>query len=315
MRILSTILRRLVATIPVLLVVALVIFSVLRLTPGDPAAIVAGDGATLQQIAEIRAKMGLDEPIPMQFYHWITDVLRGDFGTSLISGQPVSKMILDRMGPTIATTVYTIIYTILVSIPVGILAAWRRGKTIDKAVAAGSVMGFSVPVFITAYILIFIFSMVLGWLPVQGYKPLSDGVWPHVKHLILPIASLGTIYIALVTRFARTSIIDTLGEDYIRTARAKGLRERLVLTRHALPNAGVPILTIIGVSITMLIGGVVVTESVFNIPGLGRLVVEAIQAKDFTIIQGLIVLFTVVDITVNLVIDILYTIVDPRIES
>ena len=315
MRILSTILRRLVATVPVLLVVALVIFSVLRLTPGDPAAIVAGDGATLQQIAEIRAKMGLDEPIPMQFYHWITDVLRGDFGTSLISGQPVSHMILDRMGPTIATTVYTIIYTILVSIPVGILAAWRRGKAVDKAVAAGSVMGFSVPVFITAYILIFIFSMVLGWLPVQGYKPLSDGVWPHIKHLILPIASLGTIYIALVTRFARTSIIDTLGEDYIRTARAKGLGERSVLTRHALPNAGVPILTIIGVSITMLIGGVVVTESVFNIPGLGRLVVEAIQAKDFTIIQGLIVLFTVVDITVNLIIDILYTIVDPRIES
>ncbi|HLR12879.1 MAG TPA: ABC transporter permease, partial [Burkholderiaceae bacterium] len=259
MRILSTILRRLVATVPVLLVVALVIFSVLRLTPGDPAAIVAGDGATLQQIAEIRAKMGLDEPIPMQFYHWITDVLRGDFGTSLISGQPVSHMILDRMGPTIATTVYTIIYTILVSIPVGILAAWRRGKAVDKAVAAGSVMGFSVPVFITAYILIFIFSMVLGWLPVQGYKPLSDGVWPHIKHLILPIASLGTIYIALVTRFARTSIIDTLGEDYIRTARAKGLGERSVLTRHALPNAGVPILTIIGVSITMLIGGVVVT--------------------------------------------------------
>ena len=185
----------------------------------------------------------------------------------------------------------------------------------DKAVTAASVLGFSVPVFITAYLLIFLFSMVLGWLPVQGYRPLSDGLWDHLRHLILPIASLGTIYIALVTRFVRSSIIDTLGEDYIRTARAKGLNERGVLLHHALTNAAVPILTVIGITITMLIGGVVVTESVFNIPGLGRLVVEAILAKDFTIIQALIVLFSVVDIFVNLAIDILYRIVDPRIDS
>lgn len=312
---LLTILKRLAATIPVLLVVAIVIFSVLRLTPGDPAAIVAGDGATVQQIEQIRHHMGLDQPITVQFYRWITDVLRGDFGTSLISGLPVSDMVLDRMGPTIAITLYTILYTVLISIPIGILAAWRRGKAVDKAVAAASVLGFSIPVFITAYILIFLFSMVLGWLPVQGYRPLSAGVWEHVRHLILPVASLGTIYIALVTRFVRSSVIDTLGEDYIRTARAKGLFERAVLTRHALPNAAVPILTIIGITITMLIGGVVVTESVFNIPGLGRLVVEAILARDFTIIQALIVLFSVVDIVVNLIIDILYRFVDPRIDS
>ena len=312
---LPVILKRLAATIPVLFVVAVVIFSVLRLTPGDPAAIVAGDGATVQQIEAIRHHMGLDRPIPVQFVTWISDVLRGDFGTSLISGLPVKDMIVDRMGPTIAITLYTVIYTLLISIPVGILAAWRRGKAIDRIVTAGSVLGFSVPVFITAYLLIFLFSMGLGWLPVQGYKPLSDGIWNHLRHLILPVASLSTIYIALITRFVRTSIIDTLGEDYIRTARAKGLNEREVLVRHALGNAAVPILTIIGITVTMLIGGVVVTESVFNIPGLGRLVVEAILAKDFTIIQALIVLFSVVDIFVNLVIDVLYRVVDPRIDS
>ncbi len=309
------ILKRLAATIPVLLVVAVVIFSILRLTPGDPAAIVAGDGATVQQIEQIRHHMGLDQPIPVQFFKWIGDVLQGDFGTSLISNLPVKDMILDRMGPTIAITLYTVLYTVIISIPVGIISAWRRGKAVDKVVTAGSVLGFSVPVFITAYVLIFIFSMGLGWLPVQGYRPLSEGVWPHIKHLILPVASLGTIYIALVTRFVRSSIIDTLGEDYIRTARAKGLNERSVLIHHALANAAVPILTIIGITITMLIGGVVVTESVFNIPGLGRLVVEAILAKDFTIIQALIVLFSVVDIVINLIVDILYKVFDPRIDS
>lgn len=312
---LSTILNRLAATIPVLLVVAIVIFSILRLTPGDPAAIVAGDGATVQQIEEIRRQMGLDQPIPVQFYRWISGVVQGDFGMSLISRMPVKDMVIDRMGPTIAITLYTIIYTVIISIPVGVIAAWRRGKAVDKVVTAASVLGFSVPVFITAYILIFIVSMVLGWLPVQGYKPLSAGVWEHFKHMILPVASLGTIYIALITRFVRTSVIDTLGEDYIRTARAKGLNEGSVLIRHALTNAAVPILTVIGITITMLIGGVVVTESVFNIPGLGRLVVEAILAKDFTVIQALIVLFSVVDIMVNLIIDILYRLVDPRIDS
>lgn len=310
-----TILKRLAATIPVVLVVAIVIFSILRLTPGDPAAIIAGDSATVQQIAEIRHHMGLDLPVHIQFYQWVRDALHGDLGTSLISGVPVTEMVADRMWPTIAITIYTILYTVLISVPVGMLAAWRRGKALDKAVAAASVLGFSVPVFITAYIVIFIFAMTLGWLPVQGYEPWSNGVWAHISHMILPVASLSTIYIALVTRFVRSSVIDTLGEDYIRTARAKGLEERKILTRHALPNAAVPILTIIGIAVTMLIGGVVVTESVFNIPGLGRLVVEAIQAKDYTIIQALIVLFSLVDIAVNLVIDILYRFVDPRIDA
>lgn len=314
MRLWIAIAKRLAAAIPVLLVVAIVIFSVLRLAPGDPAAVIAGNNATLQQLEQIRHSLGLDKPIPVQFYLWIKDMLHGDFGTSLISGLPVKEMILNRMGPTIAETIYTVIFTLLVSIPTGVIAAWRRGKPVDKVVSTASVFGFSIPIFITAYVLILIVSMILGWLPVQGYRPLSAGLWPHIKHMILPVASISTIYIALVTRFVRSSVIDTLGEDYIRTVRAKGVSESAMLMRHALPNSAVPILTITGIMITMLFGGVVVTESVFNIPGLGRLLLSAILSKDFTVIQAAIVLFSVIDVAVNLIVDIFYIVIDPRIK-
>lgn len=308
------ILKRLLATVPVLLVVAMVIFAVLRLTPGDPAVLVAGDAATSAQIEEIRRNMGLDQPIPVQFAQWMGNMVRGDFGTSLISGRPVSELIFDRLGATLSLTLMTLAYTLIVSLPLGVLSAWYRGKSLDRFVMASSVMGFSVPVFIVAYLLILLFSIELRWLPVQGYRPLSAGLWEHVRHLLLPAMALGTVYIALITRIVRTSVIDTLNEDYIRTARAKGVSEWRVLTRHALANAAVPILTIIGISITMLIGGVVVTESVFNIPGLGRLVLDAVLSRDFTVIQSLIVLFSLVYILVNLLIDISYMLVDPRID-
>ncbi len=307
--------RRLIATIPVLLVVAVVIFAVLRLTPGDPATLVAGDAATPEQIEAIRRAMGLDQPVIVQFGRWVGDMLRGDFGISLISGKPVSELIASRMGATVSLTIVTLVFTLLVSLPVGVLSAWYQGKALDRAVMAGSVVGFSVPVFIVAYLLILVFSIELRWLPVQGYKPLSAGLWEHLRHLILPAISLSTVYIALITRIVRTSVIDTLGEDYIRTARAKGVPEWSVLSRHALQNAAVPILTIIGISITMLIGGVVVTESVFNIPGLGRLVLDSVLSRDFTVIQTLIVLFSLAYILINLLIDISYTLVDPRIRS
>lgn len=306
--------KRLLATVPVLLVVALVIFAVLRLTPGDPAVLVAGDSASTEQIEEIRRNMGLDQPIHMQFTQWLGRMVRGDFGTSLISGRAVSELIADRMGATLSLTLMTLIYTLIVSLPLGVLSAWYRGKTLDRFVMAGSVVGFSVPVFIVAYLMILLFSLELRWLPVQGYRPLSAGLWEHVRHLLLPAMALGTVYIALITRIVRTSVIDTLNEDYIRTARAKGVSEWKVLSRHALGNAAVPILTIIGISITMLIGGVVVTESVFNIPGLGRLVLDAVLSRDFTVIQSLIVLFSMIYIVVNLLIDISYMVVDPRID-
>ena len=307
------ILRRLLATIPVMMMVALVVFAVLRLTPGDPAAIIAGDSATPEQLDLIRHQMGLDRSIPMQFLLWLMQLVRGDLGSSLISGVPVLGMVTDRIGPSLSLATLTIVFTVLVAIPLGVVAAWQQGKLLDRAVMAFSVMGFSVPVFVTGYVLILVFSISLGWFPVQGYKPLADGLWPFLQRLILPTIALSTIYIALIARITRTSIIEVMNEDYIRTARAKGLKESAVLMQHALRNAAVPIVTIIGVGIALLISGVVVTESVFNLPGLGRLVVEAVLARDYPVIQGLILLFSFVYILINLIVDVLYTVFDPRI--
>lgn len=307
------ILRRAAASIPVMAVVAAVVFAILRLTPGDPAAIIAGDSATPEQLGEIRRMMGLDQPLYTQFFMWIWRLLQGDLGTSLLSGVPVTEMIAQRMGPSLALCLSTIALSVLIAVPLGILAAWRQGRLLDRMVMAGSVLGFSVPVFVTAYVLILFFSLELRWFPVQGYKPLDAGLLPFVKSLALPTLALSTIYVALIARITRTSIIEVMGEDFIRTARAKGLREGGVLFGHALRNAAVPIVTIIGVGIAMLISGVVVTESVFNLPGLGRLVVEAVLARDYPVIQALILLFAFIYVFINLIVDALYTVFDPRI--
>lgn len=310
---LSFIAKRLIATIPVMLMVAIVVFAILRLTPGDPAALLAGDLATPEQLQQIRHRMGLDQPLFLQFVQWIVQLLQGNLGVSLISDVPVTEMIANRMGPTISISASTIIFSVLVAVPLGTIAAWRRGKLLDRAVMSFSVLGFSVPAFVVAYALIFVISINFQWLPVQGYKPFSDGFWPYFQRLILPTITLSTVYVALIARITRASIIEVLGEDYIRTARAKGLKEHAVVMQHALGNAAVPIITIIGIGVSMLIGGVVVTESVFNLPGLGRLVVEAVLARDYPVIQGLILLFSFVYILINLVVDILYCVVDPRI--
>lgn len=306
-------LKRILSAIPVLFMVAVIVFLILRLAPGDPAVMVAGDNATDAQLAQIREAMGLNKPLIQQLFIWLQNVLSGDLGVSLISGLPVLDMITDRFGPSLALSISTIILAILVAIPLGVIAAWQQGKTIDRAVMAGSVLGFSVPVFIIGYILILIFARKLGIFPVQGYVPMSEGFGEFAKRLVLPTVALSLPYIALISRIVRTSVIEVMNEDYIRTARAKGLSERGVLMRHALGNAAVPIITIIGVSIAMLISGVVVTESVFNIPGLGRLVLEAVLARDYTVIQSLILLFSVLYVVINLGIDLLYGIVDPRI--
>lgn len=306
-------LRRLLAAIPVLVMVAVIVFSLLRLSAGDPAMILAGDGATPEQLDNVRRAMGLDKPLVEQFFSWTWRLLHGDVGTSLISGLPVSQLIGDRFGPSLALSISTIVLAVLVAVPLGILAAWQQGKPLDRMVMAVSVVGFSVPVFIIGYVLILVFARWLGWLPVQGYQPLSNGFWVFAQRLILPTLALSTAYIALIARIVRTSVIEVMGEDFIRTARAKGMGETAVLIRHALGNAAVPIVTIIGVSIAMLIGGVVVTESVFNIPGLGRLVLEAVLARDYPIIQALILLFSLIYVLINLVIDMLYSVLDPRI--
>jgi peptide/nickel transport system permease protein len=307
------ILGRLVATIPVMGVVATVVFLLLRLSPGDPATILAGDAASPEQIAAIRARLGLDQPIVVQFVDWMWRLLQGDLGTSIISNQPVTKLIGERLEPTLALAITTIIFAVAVAVPLGVLAAWRHGSWIDRGVMALSVLGFSIPIFVLGYLWIFAVAMELQWLPVQGYVSLAQGFWPFLQRLILPTLTLSVIYIALIARITRASVLEVLGEDYIRTAHAKGVGERSVLTRHALRNAAVPIISVIGIGIALLISGVVVTESVFNLPGLGRLTVDAVLARDYPVIQGVILLFSGLYVLINLGVDLAYTIFDPRI--
>jgi peptide/nickel transport system permease protein len=311
--VLRFLLGRVVATVPVMGVVATLVFLLLRLAPGDPAAILAGDIATPEQIAAIRRRLGLDEPVLVQFGDWIWRLLHGDLGTSIISNQPVTKLIGERLEPTLALATTTIVFAVCVAVPLGVIAAWRHGSWIDRGVMALSVIGFSVPVFVLGYFWIFGLAMKLQWLPVQGFVSLAQGFVPFIERLILPTLTLSVIYIALIARITRASVLEILGEDYIRTAHAKGVGERAVLTRHALRNAAVPILSVIGIGIALLISGVVVTESVFNLPGLGRLTVDAVLARDYPVIQGIILIFSAVYVLINLAVDVSYTLFDPRI--
>ena len=305
--------RRLLSTIPVLAIVAVLVFLMLRLTPGDPAAILAGDAANTEQIARIREGLGLDRPLPVQFAIWAKSILSGDLGESFYFKMKVTALIGQRLEATLSLATLTIIFAVFTAVPLGVLAAWRFGGWFDRILMGFSVMGFSVPVFVLAYILIWIVSLKLGWLPVQGYKPIAEGFGPFIRHLILPAITLSVIYIALIARVTRASVLEALGEDYIRTARAKGLPESRVLIKHALANAAVPIVTVIGIGIALLIGGVVVTESVYAIPGLGRLTVDAVLARDFPTIQGLILFFSLIYVGVNLLVDLSYVFLDPRI--
>lgn len=310
---LGYVVQRVLATIPVMGVVALIVFFLLRLSTGDPAIIMAGDAASEAQLEQMRHQMGLDRPIVVQFFIWAGQLLTGDLGISLHSKIPVSEMIASRVGPSLALSLSTIAFSIAVAVPLGVLAAWSHGTLLDRAVMAFSVLGFSTPIFVTGYVLIFFFSVRLGWFPVHGYTPLAEGVGPFLRGLALPTIALSTIYIALIARITRSSILEVLGEDYIRTARAKGASEAIVFLRHALRNAAVPIVTIVGIGAAFLISGVVVTESVFNIPGLGRMVVESVLARDYPLIQSLILLFSLVYVLINLIVDLLYTVFDPRI--
>jgi peptide/nickel transport system permease protein len=305
--------RRLIAIVPVLAVVAVFVFLMLRLTPGDPAAVIAGDNATSDQIAMIREKLGLTLPIWQQFIIWIGDILQGNFGESYFFKKTVAELIAQRVEPTLALACCTLVLAISVAVPLGVIAAYRQGTLLDKFVMGMSVLGFSVPSFVIGYCLIYVFAIELGWLPVQGYIRIGVNFWGFLERMILPSITLGIIYVALVARITRASVLEVLNEDYIRTARAKGLSNRVVLMRHALRNAAVPILTVIGIGVALLIGGAVVTESVFGLPGLGRLTVEAVLSRDFPTIQTVILLFSVVYVVVNLLIDISYTLFDPRI--
>jgi peptide/nickel transport system permease protein len=294
-------------------IVAVFVFLMLRLTPSDPAAIIAGDYASPEQIEGIRERLGLNEPILKQFFIWIGGVLQGDFGESFFYKKQVAELIAERLEPTLSLSVLTILLVLLVAVPVGVIAAHNHGTWIDRFVMGFSVLGFSVPVFVVGYILIYVFAITLEWLPVQGYQRISDGVGGWLLRLILPAMTLSVVFIAFIARMTRTSVLEVLNEDYIRTARAKGQTEIKVLIRHALANAAVPILTIIGLTVAILIGGVVVTESVFTLPGLGLLTVDAVLARDYPTIQAVILLFSFAYVLINLLVDVAYTFLDPRI--
>jgi peptide/nickel transport system permease protein len=310
-------LRRLAALLPVLLVVSLVVFLILRLAPGDPAAVIAGNSATNEEIDKIRNQLGLDRSIPVQYGIWMGRVLQGDLGYSFYLNKPVSALISQRIEPTLALALGTALLAVCVAVPLGTLAAWRLGGVLDKTLSAFSVAGFSVPVFVIGYVLIYLFAIRWEVLPVQGYKtlfgPSGAGLWEWMRQLILPWITLGMIYVALIARVTRASVSEALTEDYIRTARAKGIAESAVLVRHALANAAVPIVTVVGIGVALLIGGVVVTETVYAIPGLGSLTVDAVLNRDFPVIQGLVLFFSLSYVLINLLVDLSYLFLDPRI--
>jgi len=307
------IVRRLLATIPVVGVVAVFVFLLLHLTPGDPAVVIAGSDAMPKDVELIREKLGLNEPIHIQFAKWSSHILRGDLGDSIYSGMPVTTLIAQRIEPTLSLATVSILVAIVLAVPLGVVAAWRAGTWIDYLVMIFVVLGFSIPVFVIGYVLMYGFSIRAHIFPVQGFVSIGQGLFPFLRSITLPSVALGLIYAALIARITRASLLEVLGEDYIRSAHAKGLRPWVVLLRHALKNASVPIVTIIGVGIGMLIGGVVVTESVFNIPGLGRLVVDSVLARDYPVIQGIILMFSGIYLLINLIVDISYTFLDPRI--
>ncbi|WP_315754136.1 MULTISPECIES: ABC transporter permease [unclassified Bradyrhizobium] len=306
-------LRRVLSTLPVMAIVALFVFSLLYIAPGDPAVVIAGDQASPADVERIRANLGLDQPFLVQFGSWVWRLLHFDLGTSIFTNLPVSALIAQRIEPTLSLMMVTLVLTIIVAVPLGVIAAWKAGTWIDRIIMAFAVFGFSVPVFVVGYILAYVFALKFDWLPVQGYTPLAQGVWPWLQNLILPAVALGCVYIALIARITRAAMLEVLQQDYIRTARAKGLGQGGILFIHALKNAAVPIVTVVGIGIALLIGGAVVTESVFAIPGLGRLTIDAILRRDYPVIQGIVLLFSFVYVLVNLLIDITYTLVDPRI--
>ena len=305
--------RRVLATIPVMAVVALFVFSLLYIAPGDPAAIIAGDQASPADVERIRASLGLDRPFLIRFGTWLWDVLRGDLGTSIFTNLPVTHMIAQRIQPTLSLMVITLVISLTFAIPLGVVAAWKQGSWIDRLSMVLSTLGFSVPVFVVGYVLAYTFALSLNWVPVQGYTPIDQGLWKWFQNLILPAIALGLIYMALIARITRATMLEVLSQDYVRTARAKGVDQKGILFIHALKNAAVPIVTIVGIGFASLIGGAVVTESVFAIPGLGRLTVDAILRRDYPVIQGVVLMFSFIYVLVNLGVDLLYTLFDPRI--
>lgn len=305
--------RRLVLTVPVMLVVSTSVFLLLYLTPGDPVGVILGPEATEQQKAELRARLGLDQPAHVQLANWYLRLLRGDLGTSIFLNKPVVQAFLERVEPTLMLTLLAMAFAVGIGLPAGIIAAKLRGSWFDLAAMLVAIAGVSMPTFWVGLNLIFIFGVTLNWLPVAGYQPLSAGLWENIRYLLMPAFTLGFAQSALLARITRSMMLEVLAQDYIRTARAKGLSEAAVVLSHALRNAMIPVITVIGLSFAILLGGAVITEQVFNIPGVGRLLVQAVSRRDYPLVQGIVLIIAAVYVIVNLVVDLVYAYLDPRI--
>jgi peptide/nickel transport system permease protein len=309
----SYILRRIVMLVPVILIVGVVVFALIHLTPGDPAAVMLGDRATPEDVARLRENLGLNDPLPVQFYHWFGGVLHFDFGDSIFLGEPVTRAILDRVEPTGLLTLYALIIQIAIGIPAGVISAVKRNSIVDRITTVIAISGGATPTFFLGILLILFFAVKLHWLPSGGYVPIEDSPIKHFKSMLLPSFTLGFAYAGLLSRLVRSSMLDVLREDYVRTANAKGLHSRAVVVRHALRNALIPAMTVIGTSVGALLGGAVVTETVFTIPGMGRLVVQSIARRDYPVIQGAVMTIALTYVLVNLLVDVLYVVADPRV--
>lgn len=307
-------LRRLVALLPVLAVVGLVGFSLVHLAPGDPAATLVGDDATEVELQRMRERLGLDRPLGVQFFTWVGDAITGNLGTSLYTGRPVLPSIIARLEPTLMLTGLSLLVALSFGVVAGVASAIYRNSLLDQAVLVVSLFAAAMPNFWLGINLILLFSVSLRWFPVAGYLPLSQGLLATVHSLMLPALALGLSQAAIITRMTRTTMLEVLGLDFVRTAKAKGLRSGSVIFRHALRNALVSIVTVVGVAVTVLLSGSIVVESVFSLPGLGRMMIEGVQRRDYPVIQGMLVFVAGVNVLVNLVVDILYVFIDPRIE-
>jgi len=307
------VLRRVLAVIPVMLVVATVAFVLIHLAPGDPASVIAGPYAAADDVAKLRHQLGLDEPLPVQLVRWYGRLLRGDLGDSIFLRRPVTEAILDRLEPTLLLTTWATLIAVLIGVPTGIVSARHHNSAVDQSLMGLALLGLSIPNFLLGLLMILVFGVWLGWLPVAGYVPLDSGLWPNLRSLLMPSLALGLVQSALIARITRSSMLDVLREQFVLTGRAKGLSERVVVYKHALKNAIIPTLTVIGITFALLIGGAVVIETVFNIPGLGRLIISAVLRRDYPVVQGVVLLIAITYTAVNLLVDLAYLAVDPRV--
>lgn len=307
------ILRRLLASVPVIFMVGVITFSILHIAPGDPAVLMAGEEATPEDVEKMRKALGFDRPFYVQFGVWVGNLLRGDLGTSIFSKHSIASLMAPRLQPTLSLGLIAIVLSGLIGVPMGVLAATYAGRFTDRACMIFAVLGFSVPVFWLGFIFIWVFAVEIRIFPAVGFVPISEGILPFLRSLTLPALANAIPFSALVARMTRSTMIEVLQEDYIRTARAKGLASFVVTMRHALRNASIPIVTVIGLVFAALVSGAVVTETVFAIPGLGRLLVDGVVRRDYPIVQAMLMVTAVAYVFVNLIIDVFYAYLDPRI--